>query len=204
MIYEFTLENKAVFSLKPLSIEEIEEARLLCDDCVGENLYSKDEISATIDSQEKFFYLLKGEDGETVGYIYYYLTELKYIANYSKLDIELFGTVYSDINKQIGKIQSVGLKTSYRGIGLATKMIQFVLSELKAKFIDVAFIVCWKPGGAVPLSKALSECDFKYLVDAKRVWYDNTELICPYCKGRCLCDAEVYYKLLDGETKNEA
>lgn len=203
MIYEFTLENKAVFLLKPLSIEEIEEARLLCDDCVGENLYSKDEISATIDSEDKFFYLLKREDGETVGYIYYYLTEMKDIANYSKLDIELFDTVYSGTNR-IGKIQSVGLKMSYRGIGLAAKMIQFVLLELKDKLIDAAFIVCWKPGGIVPLSKALSECHFKYLADAKRVWYDDTELICPYCKGRCLCDAEVYYKLLDGETNNEA
>lgn len=93
---------------------------------------------------------------------------------------------------------------SYRGIGLAAKMIQFVLLELKDKLIDAAFIVCWKPGGIVPLSKALSECHFKYLADAKRVWYDDTELICPYCKGRCLCDAEVYYKLLDGETNNEA
>ena len=68
----------------------------------------------------------------------------------------------------------------------------------------VAFIVCWKPGGVVPLGKALSECNFDFLAETKKVWYDDTELICPYCKGRCLCDAEVYYKLLNVETNNEA
>lgn len=204
MKYMFTIENNTAFYLKPLMEEEIEEAHLLCDECVGENLYSKAEIVDAIISNDRFFYLLKSEKGETVGYIYYYLTKVENIAKYSKLDVELFRAIYSGENKKVGKIQSVGLKTEYRGIGLAAKMIQFILEMLKATYIDIAFIVCWKPRGTVPLGRALSECDFKYLADAKRVWYDDTELICPYCKGRCLCDAEVYYKLLDGETKNEA
>ncbi len=204
MIHTFTLENKAAFYLKPLMEEEIEEARFLCDECVGENLYSKEEIAATIGAVDRFFYLLKSEKGETVGYIYYYLTDEEYIAKYAKLDVELFRAIYSDGNKKVGKIQSVGLKAEYRGIGLAAKMIRFILDTLKEISIDVAFIVCWKPGGVVPLGKALSECHFDYLAEAKQVWYDDTELICPYCKGRCLCDAEVYYKLLDGEMHNEA
>lgn len=106
MKYIFTLENNAAFYLKPLIDEEIEEARLLCDECVGENLYSKEEIAATIGSMDRFFYLLKSEKGETVGYIYYYLTEVENIAKYSKLDIELFRTVYSSKNKKVGKILS--------------------------------------------------------------------------------------------------
>jgi anaerobic selenocysteine-containing dehydrogenase len=78
-----------------------------------------------------------------------------------------------------------------------------MLKKLKEISIDVAFIVCWKPRGVVSLSKALWECTFDYLAEAKKVWYDDTELICPYCNGRCLCDAEVYYKLLDRETNHE-
>lgn len=196
MMHTFNLENGMTFCLQPLKKEEVDEARLLCDKCVGENLYSKEEIAATICSSDRFFYLLKSEKGETIGYIYYYLTDVEYIANYSKLDIGLFRAVYSEPNKTVGKIQSVGLKAEYRGIGLAAQMIRFVLSELKKLYIDITFIVCWKPCGSVPLGKTLSKCHFNYLTEAKKVWYNDTELICPYCKGRCLCDAEVYYKLL--------
>lgn len=187
----------------PLSKEEINEARRLCDECVGENLYGEKEIDAAIGDTDKFFYLLKSETGETVGYIYYYLTDVEYIAEYSRLETNLFRDVYSSTDKKVGKIQSVGLKAEYRGIGLAAQMIQFILGKLKEFSIDVAFIVCWKPGGVVPLGKALAECNFNYLAEAKKVWYDDTKLICPYCHGRCVCDAEVYYKLLNEEKNNE-
>lgn len=195
MMHKFTLENGAVFRLQPLRIEDVEEVRLLCDECVGKNLYSADEIANTLDAPDKFFYLLKNEDGETVGYIYYYLADQEYIAKYSKLDLTLFRDVYAPEHKKIGKIQAVGLKAEYRGSGLAAQMIRFILDELKAILIEAAFIVCWKPDGIVPLGKALGECGFRFLSEAKKVWYDNDELICPYCNGRCLCDAEVYYKL---------
>ena len=204
MKHTLTFENKGSFFLTPLSGEEINEVRRLCDECVGENLYGEKEIAATIVATDKLFYLLKSETGETVGYIYCYLTDIESIAKYSRLDINLFREVYSSTDKKIGKIQSVGLKEEYRGSGFAAQMIRFILERLKDISVDVAFIVCWKPGGVVPLGKALSECNFDFLADTKKVWYDDTKLACPYCKGRCLCDAEVYYKLLDVETNNEA
>lgn len=203
MTHTITLDNKAIYRLKPLEREEVDEARLLCDECVGKNLYSEEEIVAALHDTDKFFYLLKSEEDETIGYIYYYLTEVEYIAKCSKLDVEVFSVVYAAKNKKVGKIQSVGLKAEYRGIGLATQMIQVILKELKRISVDIAFIVCWKPGGIVPLAKVLEECEFRFLTEAKKVWYDDAELICPYCKGRCLCDAEVYYKLLDGGRNDE-
>ena len=204
MIHTLTFENKDRFFLKPILKEEISEARRLCDECVGENLYSEKEIAATIGAADRFFYLLKSETGENVGYIYFYLTDMESIAKYSRLDINMFREVCSSTDKKVGKIQSVGLKEEYRGIGFAAQMLQFILERLKEISVDVAFIVCWKPGGVVPLGKALSKCNFDFLAETKKVWYDDTELICPYCKGRCLCDAEVYYKLLNVETNNEA
>ena len=203
MIQTLTFENKDSFFLKPLLKEEISEACRLCDECVGENLYSEKEIAATIGASDKFFYLLKSETGENIGYIYFYLTDIECIAEYSRLDINLFREVYSSTDKKVGKIQSVGLKEEYRGIGFASQMIRFILERLKDISVDVAFIVCWKPGGFVPLKRTLINCDFKFLVEAKKVWYDDTKLICPYCHGRCVCDAEVYYKLLNEEKSNE-
>ena len=115
MIQTLTFENKDRFFLKPLLKEEISEARRLCDECVGENLYSEKEIATTIGASDKFFYLLKSETGENIGYIYFYLTDIESIAEYSRLDINLFREVYSSTDKKVGKIQSVGLKEEYRG-----------------------------------------------------------------------------------------
>lgn len=57
---------------------------------MGKNLYPKEEIAATLNDQEKFFYLLKNEKDETIGYIYYFLTNEEEMAKYSKLDINVF------------------------------------------------------------------------------------------------------------------
>ena len=66
------------------------------------------------------------------------------------------------------------------------------------------FAICWKPGKIVPAGKMLKECGFDDLTEAKNVWYDDKDLVCPYCKGRCRCDAEVFYKLLNGEKNYES
>ena len=192
------------FTLHPLTEDEIDKARLLCDTCVGENLYSKDEIAAVLGDADRFFYLLKTETEKTVGYIYYYLTDLEYLAGYTKLDIAQYRAICADDCKKVGNIQSVGLLPAYRGSGLAARMIRHALNDLRAHRAEAAFVVCWKPDGTVPLGKVMLECRFSYLAEAKKVWYDDTELICPYCKGRCLCDAEVYYQLLNEEKDHEA
>ena len=62
------------------------------------------------------------------------------------------------------------------------------------KGIGEVFIICWNAGGKVPLERALQECKFVHLFSAKMIWYNKKELYCPYCKGRCKCDAEVYFK----------
>ena len=195
-MYTITLENGMRFYLRPLKKEEIEEASFLSDECVGKNLYPTEEIAATLNDQEKFFYLLKNEKDETIGYIYYFLTNEEEIAKYSKLDINVFRELYSNSDKKVGKIQSVGIKREYRGNELAVEMMQFILKEMKKADIDITFIVCWKLGGILPLGKTLAKCQFNYLTEAKKIWYDDKELICPHCKGRCRCDAEIYYKLL--------
>ncbi len=202
-IDRFTLENGSSFYFSPITKEDVDEAQSICDECVGKNLYPKDEILHAIEAPDRFFCFLKNEKDEPVGYVYYYLTDQESIAEYAKLDVNLFRSVYCNDEKKVGKIQSVGLKEEYRKKGLAAQMIRFILKQLKTLSVEAVFIVCWKTGNIVPLEKALVECSFKYLAEAKKIWYDYLELICSYCNGRCLCDAKVYYKLLDGEIYNE-
>ncbi len=195
-MYKFTLDNTTTFSLESLEADDADEALSLCDRCVGENLYRRLEIESTIDSLDRFFYLLRDDKNNIAGYIYYYITTEEEVRKFSNLEEIVFSKIETDHTKKVGKIQSIGVDDKYRGMGLSSKMMGFALSELKKLDIDIAYIVCWKPKGKVPLGKTISLFDFTFLSIAKKVWYYDTRLICPYCKGRCLCDGEVYYKLL--------
>ena len=72
--------------------------------------------------------------------------------------------------------------------------MKYALRQFAEKGIGEVFIICWNAGGKVPLEKALQECRFVHLFSAKMIWYNKKELYCPYCKGRCKRDAEVYFK----------
>lgn len=188
------------FYLCPLEKEDIEEVLLLCDRCVGKNLYQKEELAQTIGSKERWFLLLKTAEGELAGYIYYYITNAGQIAEDSRISIEKIrqacGQTLEPVGKlqPVGKIQSVGVKEAFRGQGLAVHMVQYVMNQFSEKGIGEVFIICWNAGGRVPLAKTLQKCRFIHLSSAKKIWYDKEDLFCPYCKGRCKCDAEVYFK----------
>lgn len=172
-----------------LKESEIAQALHIADTCVGKNLYSYEEFSNAISSKDKFFFFLKNEDGKIAGYIYFLITSSYEVV--SSVNLNLNEIPFSE---RCGKIQSVALSEEYRGEGLASEMIDFAIKTLKEKGIDIVYIVCWKPGGFLPLKKALDKCCFTYLVTIKDAWYKDVNLICPYCKGRCHCSADIYYK----------
>ena len=104
MKYTFNLENKGVFYLKPLSEEEVNEARLLCDECVGENLYGAEEIASAVGAADRFFYLLKSEAGEPVGYIYITILPIrKILRNMQSLTQSCFARCIPAPIKRLGK-----------------------------------------------------------------------------------------------------
>ena len=196
MIYNFKDKNNTLFSFRLLTKEDLEETISLCNECVGENLYSKEDLRKAIEDSEHFFYLVTAGEKEIAGYIYYYLTDLKSIADYTKLNVKLFYDICSRKPAKVAKIQSVAVRDKYRGSNFSVSMIDFALGKLKEIRADIVFGVCWKMGEYVPMKKTLCECGFTYFSKAEKIWYEDTKLICPYCKGRCVCDAEVYYRYL--------
>ncbi|MGN0405383.1 MAG: hypothetical protein ACI4F1_09185 [Bariatricus sp.] len=193
--------GKKQFYLKKLQEEYLDTAVALCDRCVGVNLYPKKELASAIRRNDHFFYLLFAPDGKAAGYIYYYTTTVKELSARARLPEEQIAKVCANREGVIGNIQSIGVEDAYRGNGLSVSLLEFSLKNLAALMADTAFIVCWKIGERVPLRASLEKLDFCYLSDAHKVWYDVPNLICPYCEGRCKCDAAVYYKPL---TKEEA
>lgn len=191
------------FRLELLSPDKIDEALRLCNSCVGENLYLREEIADSIEKDNYYFYVLTDEMDNAIGYIYFYLTTIEEFSTSAKLATEQVEYICQGNNRVIGKIQSVGVRDEYRRLNLSVKLLSFALEKLHILHADIIFIVCWKIGSYIPLAKSLERLHFKYFTDAHKVWYDNEKLICPYCIGRCHCDAAVYYKKPDGEEKNE-
>lgn len=129
-----------------------------------------------------------------LGYIYFYTTTVSELAKRAKVKEEEVKSVCFNANPVIGNIQSIGVKEEFRKNGYAEKLLEFSLTKLHDAKVDTVFIVCWKVGNRVPLQAPLTSLNFSYLKDAHKVWYDVPNLICPYCEGRCICDASIYYK----------
>ena len=183
------------FSFVRLEPEDLAQALLLCDQCVGKNLYTREELMQAIENENSTFQILKTEEGQIAGYVYYYLTDTEQIARTARLkETKISEVCMHGSEMPVGKIQSVGIREEFRGRGLAGQLVRFALDRLGRMGASEAFIICWNIKGQVPLGKVLKECSFTHLTTAKMIWYDKKELYCPYCKGRCKCDAEIYYK----------
>ena len=197
MIFPIYSSSGQHFSLRPMKAEEVPAVAALCDQCVGEGLYSQQDLCHAIAADDQFFYVLHSDDGQLVGYLYYYFTTLDAIAAFTKLASDCFQTACPQVSQKAGRIQSIGLQHEYRGQDLSERLIDFSLRDFAQQAVPTVFGVCWKMGTVVPMQKPLLRCGFQHLTTAKKVWYDDEDLFCPYCQGRCHCDAEVYYKILD-------
>ncbi len=187
-------------TIQPLTETELDTAVHLCAVCVGENLYPKEELKKILTDPDQYFYFLMTPEREAAGYIYFYLTDLSRMSTLSKLPLEQLALISPKKQPLIGNLQSIAIVEEWRGHHLADRLVQLFLDMLQNKlYADVAFGVFWKPNGYVPMEKPLKRQGFLCLGESKRVWYDYEHLICPYCNGRCECNAEIFYKIIGEE-----
>lgn len=197
------LLQKATFSFRRLTESDLDIAVALCDSCVGKNLYTRAQLAEIIYKPTHHFHLIFTHKSEVAGYIYFFLTDLEEMASLSKLPDEQLGIMAKQQSPVIGNLQSIGVAEAYRGQGVSEILVDFFLTKLhEGTVADVAFGVFWKTQGKVPMENTLKAFDFTYLADAQGVWQDKKDLICPFCRGRCVCEASVYYKLLEKRDYN--
>ncbi len=177
--------------LEKMKKEDVSSVLALADSSVGKGLYREDDFLSVTGDKNKFLYVLKNEDGETAGYIYFLITSTSAIE--SSLPVKKGKLPSLD---RVGRIQSVAVRDEYRGKRYAEFMINAAIEVFLEKKIDTVYIVCWNPGGTLPLGKALKSCGFKFVMSVKDAWYNNEALYCPYCGGRCHCSAALYMKKL--------
>lgn len=192
------LLEESVFSFRRLTETYLDIAVLLCDSCVGKNLYTRAQLNQIIYKPTHYFYLIFTHSGEPAGYIYFFPADLEEMMSLSKLSCEQLNIVTKGEHPVIGNLQSIGVTETYRGEGISEILVKFFLTTLQESTVaEVAFGVFWKAKGKVPMEKTLKTFDFIYITDVQGVWQDKDDLICPFCRGRCTCEASVYYKPLE-------
>ena len=54
----------------------------------------------------------------------------------------------------------------------------------------------WMYNGKSPIAGTFRVFGFKPLYKREKLWYNDPDYTCVVCKGRCTCDAVIYYKTL--------
>lgn len=181
--------------LVPLSAERVEEALALCDECVGKNLYTREQLLEAAERETQRFLLLLDEKNEAIAYVYFRLIELLEAERMAKQPLPRLREITGKEAPLLSNLQSLGVLPHYRHYGFSVPLVAHYLRWTEEESgADLAFSILWKPNGKAPMAETLEGFGFSYLTDAKRVWYDRENLICPICGGRCSCDAAVYYK----------
>ena len=198
--YHLSAEGWEGFTLERLSPAGLDAASELCDRCVGKNLYPREFLATLPDRPEHLFYLLKTPEETAIGYIYFFLSRLAEMAALSKLPQKSLTVISEKEEPVLGNLQSIAVAKNFRKRGLSKVLVSFYLKQLENMGADAAFGVFWKIHGRTPMEPTLTSFDFLHLADSHLVWYDNPRLVCPYCEGRCKCDAAVYYRPFGKET----
>ena len=174
-------------------------AARLCDECVGKNLYPPAYLREICGRPKHYFYLLRTPEGEAMGYYYFHLTDLAGMAAFTRLPLTDLTGLCPKRDPVTANLRSIGILPEHRRKDLSIDLVRYFLDMLANRLhADLAFCVCWKPKGKIPVNHSLDAFHFVHLTDVPRFWEDVPDLDCPYCEGRCRCDAAVYYIQLKG------
>jgi len=84
----------------------------------------------------------------------------------------------------------------YEGRGHFQALAKVAMDTGRAQGYSCMFSTAWTYNGYTPLARPFQRLGFQYLYRRSMLWYDDEGYTCIICKGRCKCDAEVYYKTL--------
>lgn len=197
----FVQENKEKnIRIEKMGIKDISAVVRMCDQCVGEKLYSESEIRDAAANPDSFIFLLKNQENMLCGYVYFQKTSQNEMADFLKIDQAVLKNLMGSEKNTLVNFRSIGIEPKMRNKGLSEILFSFTIEYsqkiLKADYMLGAF---WKKYDEIPMESNLRKFKFEHLLTVKNMWYENEKLICPVCKGRCTCSAEIYIKELKEE-----
>ena len=110
---------------------------------------------------------------------------------------EEVGKVFPNVSK-FAEHSGIAVLPEHRNKGLSGKMHALYL-ELVFPKADVVLYNVWnRRGGEADCVRALLRSGAVFLKKIPLYWYDDEELFCNLCNGRCKCDCDIYYIKKDG------
>lgn len=185
-----------IFNLFPVQEKDIRELKQLCDDTLGVNFYTEENIFSLIHKKNMFFCKLL-DNHNIIGYHFHYIKDISAVAKdfhcNEKSMCELSDTT---TGISVGVLKSVGIKPEYRKKGLAYQLNAYAMCILFSYNVPSIWAPAWKRGAYVPEQNTLLRLGFSYFKNVPNVWYEKEKLFCPECKKEhCICEAAIYYKL---------
>lgn len=92
--------------------------------------------------------------------------------------------------------KSAAVRPEYEHCGVMHAMAAQGIEDAKELGYGALFAAAWVYGGKIPIEPTFNTFHFQRLYERKMLWYDDEEYRCVVCKGRCTCDAMIYYKKL--------
>lgn len=166
---------------------------LTCD-CFGENYTFDEEMQRFIDDERNRVYVEYDDKGLSGAFML--LAEDEDMISKS---MEVKSDDYDRISqgKPCLHHKFSAVRTDRRQDGLMTAMIQEAIADLEneGKY-GAIFGQAWIRNGEIPMAVVCDRAGYVQYKRQIRPWYGITDRYCNICKGRCKCDAMVYYRQL--------
>lgn len=169
---------------------QIENVLKICDELLGEGLYSRKRMDDICQKEHHYFYTISKEE-VVVGIFYCYAEQFGSISFFQNMGLSMIAP-----DMRIGVAKSIALAPDMRNKGFSEKLLkecsEFLFEKEK---VEAILIPAWMKNGKIPAENHLVKCSYEFLKDVEHPWAIYQDLKCPVCKKKpCMCDGAIYIR----------
>ena len=137
----FVQENKEKnIRIEKMGITDISAVVRMCDQCVGEKLYSESEIRDAAVNPDSFIFLLKNQENMLCGYVYFQKTSQNEMADFLKIDQAVLKNLMGSEKNTLVNFRSIGIEPKMRNKGLSEILFSFAI-EYSQKILKADYML---------------------------------------------------------------
>ena len=159
--------------------------------------FFNDEVVKNIESNEYFCSIALDDDDKVCCVSYGYLLDLNGAANELRCSANEVASYFPGVTKFASHV-GMATRPDMQGQGIAKEMVK-LHKKLAFPYADIIFNIVWNRKGAEKsIVAVIKHFGAEFLKTIPLYWYDEPDLYCTVCKGRCVCDCDIYYYTKDG------
>ena len=178
--------------IRPATADDFENVLKVGELRFGTGYLTREEFNTWLEYPE--FLLVAEMDGRFAGYVYHRPEKIEVLAKYMKLDPDYVRRVSG--GKPVIHCRSAALSPEFEHCGIMFTMVEALEKKAREEGFGAEFAPAWKYGDKVPMRKILTAMGYTELCEKERLWYDQEDYYCVVCKGRCVCTAVIFQKIL--------